>query len=278
MIQRLFAVAVLFACLAPAGLRGASEDGAITPTEVIHLFNGKDLNNFYTWLTDLKYEDPNRVFTIVDQVDGAPAIRSSGQVWGGLVTKERYQNYHLIVEFRWGTATWGARKNKTKDSGILLHCEGPDGNAEADFNSPWMRSVEFQMIEGGTGDIILVGGYNKDGSRVIPRVTATTAGDNRVWDPNGTPKEFEGGRINWYGRDPDWKDVLNFRGRQDVEKPDGQWNRLDAFVDGDSLVYLVNGVIVNKATRSSLKAGRLLFQSEGAEVFFRRIELQPLGK
>jgi hypothetical protein len=275
MTQRFLMLAILLASLATLG---ASEDKAITPTETISLFNGKDLSNFYTWLTDFKHEDPNRVFTVVDQVDGAPAIRSSGQNWGGIVTKERYQNYHLIVEFRWGTVTWGNRKNRTKDSGILLHCQGPDGNAAADFNSPWMHSVEFQIIEGGTGDIILVNGFTKEGQRMLPRLTATVSGEKRIWDPNGTPKEFEGGRINWYGRDPEWKDVLGFRGRQDVEKPDGQWNKLDAIVDGDSLVYLVNGVVVNKATRSSLKAGKLLFQSEGAEIFFRRIELQPLGK
>ena len=275
MTQRFLMLAVLLASLATLG---TSEDKAITPTETISLFNGKDLTNFSTWLTDFKYEDPHRVFTVVDQVDGTPAIRSSGQYWGGIITKEQYQNYHLIVEFRWGTATWGTRKNRTKDSGILLHCQGPEGNAAADFNSPWMHSVEFQIIEGGTGDIILVNGFTKEGQRMLPRLTATVSGDNRVWDPNGTPKEFEGGRINWYGRDPEWKDVLGFRGRQDVEKPGGQWNKLDAFCEDDSLVYLVNGVVVNKATGSSLKAGKLLFQSEGAEVFFRRIELHPLGK
>lgn len=275
MTRRFLMLALLLASLATLG---ASEDKVITPTETILLFNGKDLSNFYTWLTDFKYEDPHRVFTVIDQVDGAPAIRSSGQHYGGIVTKERYQNYHLIVEFRWGLATWGARKGRTKDSGILLHCEGPEGNAAADFNSPWMRSVEFQIIEGGTGDIILVGGFNQQGERIVPRVTTTASGDKRVWDPNGTPREFAGGRIDWYGRDPEWKDVLGFRGRQDVEKPDGQWNKLDAFCQGDSLVYMINGVVVNKATGSTLKAGRLLFQSEGAEVFFRRIELQPLGK
>ncbi|MEK7862502.1 MAG: hypothetical protein AAB295_04475, partial [Chloroflexota bacterium] len=41
-------------------------------------FNGKDLTNFYTWLVDHKHQDPDRVFTVVDQIDGAPAIRSSG--------------------------------------------------------------------------------------------------------------------------------------------------------------------------------------------------------
>lgn len=247
----------------------------ITPSEPIQLFNGKDLSNFYTWLVDYKYEDPDKVFTVVEQIDGAPALRVSGQHWGGFVTEKRYRDYHLVVEFRWGPVTWEPRMNRTKDSGILLHCQGPDGNSRADFNGPWMRSVEFQIIEGGTGDIILVGGFNENGERLVPRLTATV-GEGRKWDPNGTPREFEGGRIDWFGRDPEWKDVLGFRGRQDVEYPDGQWNRLDAFCEGDSFVYLVNGVVVNKGTNSNLTEGRILFQSEGAEVYFRRIELHPL--
>ncbi len=252
-----------------------SERRAIRPDETIQLFNGKDLTTFYTWLVDHKYEDPHRVFSVVDQIDGAPAIRISGEHWGGIVTKEAYRDYHLIFEYRWGLTTWGERKNRTRDSGILLHCEGPDGNYREDFNGPWMRSVEFQIIEGGTGDIILVRGYNEDGERVAPRVTATVSGEPQ-WDPKGTPREFEGGRINWYGRDPEWKDVLGFQGRDDVEHPVGQWNRLEAFVDHDTLVYMVNGVIVNKATGSSLTEGRLLFQSEGAELYVRKIELRPL--
>ena len=52
------------------GLLGASEEGAITPIETICLFNGKDLNSFYTWLTDFKYEDPHRDFTIVEIKEG----------------------------------------------------------------------------------------------------------------------------------------------------------------------------------------------------------------
>ena len=41
--------------------------------------------------------DPDRVFTVVDQIDGAPAIRISGQHWGGIVTRESYTNYRLVV-------------------------------------------------------------------------------------------------------------------------------------------------------------------------------------
>ncbi|HEY2932890.1 MAG TPA: DUF1080 domain-containing protein [Acidobacteriota bacterium] len=262
---------------APA--RSHQEDAAVTPAQTIELFNGKDLTNFYTWLVDSKFEDPDKVFTVVDQVDGEPAIRSSGQHWGGLITRERYANYHLSAQFRWGSITWGARKNRTKDSGILLHCQQPEGAYDPDFNAPWMRSVEFQIIQGGVGDIILVRGHTKEGRRILPSVTATVKQDRNgqfVWDPNGQSKTFEGGRINWYGRDPDWKDQIGFRGKEDVESADGQWNRIEAFCDGATFTYLVNGKIVNKASGSDLTAGKLLFQSEGAEIFFRHIELRPL--
>ena len=71
-------------------------------------------------------------------------------------------------------------------------------------------------------------------------------------------------------------DKLAFRGASDVEHPGGQWNHLEAIVQGGNLTYYVNGHLVNQASESTLTDGRLLFQSEGAEVYFRRIELQPL--
>jgi hypothetical protein len=257
--------------------------GTIVPTEPIVLFNGEDLTNFYTWLVDHRFDDPNQVFRVVDQIDGAPAIRISGEDWGGLITKDAYANYHLVVEFRWGSITWGTRKNRTMDSGILLHAQGPEGNYRPDFNGPWMRSIEYQMIEGGTGDFIRVRGYDKDGRMSIPSLTATVRlelNGQYNWDPNGETITFEeggqGGRINWYGRDPGWTDVLGFRGIQDVENPVGQWNRIEVICKGDSITSKLNGKVVNKGTRASLTSGKLLFQSEGAEVFFRRIELHPV--
>ena len=43
-----------------------------------------------------------------------------------------------------------------------------------------------------------------------------------------------------------------------------------------NLTYYVNGKLVNQGFEGSLTEGKLLFQSEGAEVYFRRIELEPL--
>lgn len=241
-------------------------------TAPIKLFNGKDLGGFYTYLQGVgKNKDPKGAFSVKDGM-----IRVSGDGYGCFTTEKEFENYHLIVEFKWGTLTWGNRAKAAMDSGILLHCVGPDGGSSYDKNGqpngPWMEAIECQMIEGGTGDFILVGGKNR------PRITATVKqiGKQSYYDPKGEAKEFTGGRVNWFGRDPDWKDVKGFRGKQDVERPAGEWNTLECICAGDAITNILNGTVVNACTKSSHTRGKILFQSEGAEVFFRRIELQPL--
>ena len=249
------------------------------PRETVSLFDGQDLGSFYTWLVGTGREDPDRVFSVVDQVDGAPAIRISGERWGGLVTRDSFRDYHLTVEFRWGELTWGQRRDATRDSGVLIHCQGPDGNTGESSSGPWMRSVEAQIIEGGVGDFILVAGFDHEGRRLVPRLTAPVATDRdgeTVYDPQGEPRELEGGRINWWGRDVDWEDRLGFRGADDVESPHGEWTRLDVIADGDRITTLVNGTVVNEGWASSLTGGRILIQSEGAELYVRRAEVGPL--
>ncbi|MEO7653582.1 MAG: DUF1080 domain-containing protein, partial [Bryobacteraceae bacterium] len=250
-----------------------SEPLAITPHSTIHLFDGKSLDNFESWLVNHHRADPNRVFTVVDRVDGKPAIRASGQDWGGIVTKNAYKDYKLVVEYRWGAITWGSRQDRTKDNGILLHAQGPLGAYAKDFNGPWMRSVEFQIIEGGVGDIILVGGYTAQGDLLRPTLKATSrkSGNQNIFDPKGAPTVYAGGRINWWGRSPEWVDKLGFRGPQDPDSPGTEWTRIEAIVRGDTLKYYVNGTLVNEGSECSMKEGRILLQSEGAEIYFRRV-------
>lgn len=251
----------------------------VIPQEKVILFDGENLEGFYTWLVDHHHADPNRVFSVVDQIDGAPAIRVSGEDWGGFATKQSYRDFRLVVEFRWGLLTWGNRKDATRDSGILLHCQGRDGNTSEDFNGPWMRSVETQIIEGGVADFILVGGFDAKGNRLSPSVNARVKKDRDqewVYAADGELLELSRGRINWYGRDPDWEDTLGFRGREDVESPYGEWTRIEVISRGSAITNIVNGKVVNVIEKSSFSEGKIMFQSEGAEVFFRRIELHPL--
>ncbi|MEY4941495.1 MAG: hypothetical protein RIQ93_3230 [Verrucomicrobiota bacterium] len=261
----------------------AAASEPISPQAPIILFNGKDLSNFTTWEIAHKLENPDKVFSVVDQIDGAPAIRISGQHYGGILTRERYANYRLVSEFRWGLLTWAPRTDKTRDSGILLHCQGEEGNMKADFSSPWLRSVEAQIIEGGTGDVLILPGYDRGnptpwGPTLKMHAKEGPKRGSNVWDPTAPLREFKGGRIDWQFRDPEWKDVLGFRGRQDVEKPAGEWNVFEIIAEGGDLTYILNGVKVNEGKDGSFKEGRILFQSEGAEIYFRRIELHPIKK
>src|SRR5205823_10518110 len=91
--------------------------------------------------------------------------------------------------------------------------------------------------------------------------------------PKGELNVHSTSRINWWGRSEDWVDKTGFRGASDVESPAGQWNHLEAVVEKGNLTYYVNGKLVNQGFDGSLTEGKLLFQSEGAEVYFRRIEL-----
>jgi hypothetical protein len=241
----------------------ATADGDSKP---VKLFNGKDLTNFYTFLKDHgKNNDPEKVFTVQNGM-----IRVSGKIFGCFVTEKEYENYHLVVEFKWGKETWPPRKDRAMDSGILLHCVGEDGAA----GGVWLESIECQMIEGGTGDFILVKGKNQP----TLTVQAEKRGGQSYYNPKAEPMNFKGGRINWYARDPAWKDEQGFRGKEDVENPPGQWNRLECICAGDTITNILNGKVVNKGTNASHTRGKILFQSEGAEVFFRRIDLLPLKK
>ena len=98
------------------------------------------------------------------------------------------------------------------------------------------------------------------------------------WQKGGKPVTRNKGRFNWFDRDPNWKDVKGFRGAKDIEKPTGEWNRQEVICDGDSITNIVNGVTVNHGTQSSHTRGKIQLQSEGAEIFFRRVELQPIKR
>jgi len=243
----------------------SDQPAAKRPTAPIVLFNGRNLDNFYTYLKTSRYKDPKGVFSVVDG-----HIRISGEEWGAVTTRDAFRDYHLIVEWKWGGQTFEPRKESARDSGILVHGVGADGAA----GGCWLESIEHQIIEGGCGDLILVAGANR------PSLTAETRseGGQLYWRPGGTRVTRDQGRFDWYGRDPQWKDVLGFRGAREVEKPTGEWNRSEVICDGDTITNVVNGVVVNHATNSSHAAGKIQIQSEGAEILVRRVEVRPVDK
>jgi len=270
---------ILAATLAPtcaAGVAAEPNDNeAVAPTSgVIKLFDGKTLGDTYTWLKDTKRDDPRKVFAVADGL-----IHISGDGYGCITTNKRYRDYHMVVEFKFGERTWHEREANTRDSGVLIHSNGKDGG----YGGNWMPSIEVQIIEGGVGDFIAVGGPDESGKRVPISLTCTVGPEldrakQAIWNPDGERKTFKSGRIDWYGRDPDWKDEKGFRGKNDVESPHGKWTRIDVFCDGGHVGTFVNGTKVNEAFDVSPRAGRIQLQSELAEVYYRRWELWPLDK
>jgi hypothetical protein len=235
----------------------------------INLFNGKNLDGWYTFIENRGRDiDPKNVFTVQNGM-----IRISGEEWGGITSYEEFEDYRLIVEFKWGGKTFVPRLENARDSGILLHSIGEDGASDG----IWMYSIECELIEGETGDFIVVGDGSENFSVTSP-VASEKQGSSYVFQPDGELATINSGRINWYGRDPNWKDEIDFRGSQDVEKPLGEWNKVECVVKGDEITIYLNGVLVNHAINVKPNKGRIQIQSEGAEIFFRKVELRPLSK
>lgn len=242
----------------------APENG--NTNETIELFNGRNLEGWYTFLKGYgRNNDPKDVFNVEDGL-----IHISGEEWGCITTVGEYEDYKLVVEFKWGDKTFGSRKNKARDSGILVHSQGEDGG----YKGTWMHSIEVQIIEGGTGDFIVV----DDGSdkfSVSSSVAPEKQGSSYIFKPGGDPATVNG-RINWFGRDPDWQDVKGFRGEEDVERAVGEWNKIEVIAIDDNILTFLNGILVNEAYDVKPSKGKIQIQSEGARMFLRRVELTPL--
>jgi hypothetical protein len=226
----------------------------VAPSEIpVHgaavvLFDGKDLKNFDTFLKSKGLNsDPDHVFQVENGV-----IHVSGKEFGYIITKKEYQNFYLRAEFKWGEGTYGSREGKARDSGILYNIQGEQ--------KVWPRSIEFQIMEGGTGDFWLTDGAaltGKDGTRVT-----------------GPPGKAM--KIDRFGKGPS-ENVVGFRDPVgEVEKPHGEWNVLELVTQGNTVKQYVNGKLVNEGTDPSPASGKILFQSEGAEVYFREMKLYPL--
>lgn len=245
-----------------------------------NLFNGTDLSGWDTyigaefsggdWEDWTKGErlglnnDPDKVFK-ADILDGEPVIHISGKRFGGLSTHREFKNYHLQLEFKWGEHKYPPKGNAPRDSGLLYHAVGEHG-ADSGF---WMRSQEFQIQEGDTGDYWGCAGATFD-------VPVRVEENNFIYDPMGELLHFS----------PD-----NERGRHvvkstDAEKPSGEWNTIDLFCFEGTAIHVINGkknmVLYNSSQINTagnempLVKGKIQLQSEGAEIYFRNIQIRSL--
>lgn len=247
----------------------------------VTLFNGKDLTGWDTYLGPAfdtlmgKFDslsakglnnDPDKVFSVVEE-DGEPALRVSGNGFGGIATKDEFENYHLTIQFKWGSRKFHNRKDRPRDSGILYHGVGP---FDAGYGN-WLCSQEFQIQEGDCGDYWSIAGSTID----VPAVGQQV--EQYVYDPTAELVTFS--YTSTAGK--------RCRKKPDSEKPTGEWNTVDIYCLGDSSIHIINEVVVMKLYHSRrpengreipMTRGKIELQTEGAEVFYRHIQLEPISQ
>ncbi len=210
--------------------------------------------------------DPAGVFTVLEQ-DGEPVLRISGEIYGCVFTRAEFTNYRLRLQVRWGELKWPPREALLKDSGILYHSIGPAG---VDYWRSWMLSQEFQIMEGHMGDY-----WAQANSAIDIRALLPEGMMNSVASVRQPFRPFGAG-----------ESVAPFCLRSiDAETPDRGWTELELVCFNGRSVHLVNGQVVMVLRDSRyvtdgiahpLTRGRIQLQSEAAEVFFRRIQLQMI--
>ena len=242
------------------------------------LFNGQDLKDWNAWLgyadPALTYTRPKiapigdtaqsgEIFKVVVE-DGRPALYVNGKTWGSLVHRGDFRNYHLRLQYKWGSGRWAPRETQAPNNGLLYHSHGAPGAVWG----TWSQAVEFEIMTGSIGMVVPVGDAINATTTVIddPALIAPKL----RFAPGGRAKTVKGGTADW-----------NVEAYSDAEKPAGQWNTLDLYVLGDRAVQVVNGVPVLevrdlKADGQPLTHGAIQLQSEGAETFFRDITLEPI--
>lgn len=248
------------------------------------LFNGKDFTGWETYLAKpastvevegLKRDsngdytqpigvnrDPFHAFTYVVQ-EGETVLRIAGEIPGGISTLATYSNFHVRLEYKWGTLRKG--QGALRNSGLLYHAHGEHG----DGNGRWLPSHQFQIQNGFTGDYVAMG----DGAALIQ---AKKVDDKHcVFDLNCAPIAFSN-----TAPDPTRCGKLG-----NPEKPENEWNTVELYCVGDQVVHVVNGQVVLRVlsrirttdgSLAPLVEGRLQLQAEGWEIFYRHVEILPI--
>lgn len=222
------------------------------------LFNGTDLTGWYSYLPSQGVgRDPEGVFRAENGTLHVLGVANRGErEFGYLATERSYRDYHLRLEFRWGTARFAPRADKKRDSGVIYHVTGRD--------QVWPQGVEYQIQEGDTGDFWLLGGTT------LTTTVESVQPDEPRYEQNGLP---------YTSRRGDFVRII----KNGTFESDTDWNTVDIIVRGDTAVHKINGQANNRAyslhapNGAALTGGKIMLQAEGAEIFYRNIQIRPLG-
>jgi hypothetical protein len=223
------------------------------------LFNGQNLDGWYSYLPSKgKNNDPEGVFRVENGMLHILGVPNNGhREFGYVATEASYENYKLRFQYKWGSQKFAPRQFRKRDSGVIYHFTGGD--------KVWPTGVEYQIQEGDTGDFWLIGGTKLQTTVETPHASAPR------YEQYGTTYTSRPGRFVRIMKDGTY-DHYN------------DWNTVEITVQGNTATHTINGKVNNRAYKlfgpggSPLTQGKILLQAEGAEIFYRNIEIQELGQ
>jgi hypothetical protein len=250
------------------------------------LFNGTDLTGWYAVVgSGPRDNDSNHIFQVTDGSIHVykDAEDASKQPFGYVITEKEYSDYDLRFQYKWGEKKFKPRAGAThrRDAGCLVQMVGKDG--------VWPTSVECQVMEDDTGDIFTV--HTRVATTVDPATTniittVTTNSTTHAVRTNSAVEpvflEASAGGVPFVQGDPGPSKRIRHGAKYDTR--DG-WNDVEVIVRGNTATFIVNGHVNNRLTDLEqmvdgkwvpLTKGKILFQAEGAEVYYRNIEIKPL--
>lgn len=218
-----------------AACRAAEPASHVPATRV--LFDGQDLAG---WHTDVPAMDNNPAAPNPFMVRDGKLV-SLGTPGGHLITDDEFENYRLVVEYRFA--------GKPGNCGVLVHSSKPRA-----LYGMFPQSIEVQMQSGEAGDFWCI-----EDDITVPDMEKRR-GPKETWGVNGDKA----------------RRILNLT--DGSEKPPGEWNTMVIECVGDEIKVWVNGDLVNYGSKCTAHKGRIALQAEGSEVEFRKLELTPIGR
>jgi hypothetical protein len=197
--------------------------------------------SFSGWHADVPAKDTATGTLVSPFAVSAGLLSIAGEPRGHLITDAEYRDYRLTVEYRFPAAPGNA--------GVLIHASTPRA-----LYAMFPKSIEVQMESGNGGDFWCI----------VEDITVPDMERRR------------GPRAEW--------GITEGKGRRirhlvdSVERPLGQWNRMEIEARGRTVTVWLNGVLVNRGTNATADRGQIAIQSEGAAVEIRRLDLRPIHR
>lgn len=207
----------------------------ISTAQTISLFNGRNLDG---WHVDVPAMDTN-ASAINPFIIRNGMLVSLGTPNGHLITNDVYQDYRLVVEYRFA--------GKPGNCGVLVHASTPRA-----LYKMFPKSIETQMMHDNAGDFWCI----------VEDITVPDMEKRR------------GPKKDWGITEGKGRRIVNLT--DSSEKPLGEWNTMIVECVDRSIKVWVNGDMVNYGYNCTANKGNIALQAEGAEVEFRKVEISRI--